>query len=269
MTVQVTAIRITPVKGTQIRSADSVELDQRGVRENRRFFLIDDEDEMVNATHLGLLNTILSEYSDEDRRLSLTFPDGRVLADDVRVGEEITTGFYGDPFPARLVLGDWSEAISDYVGKPLRLVEAGDGGAVDRGHTGAVTLISQASVARLAEQAERPNVDSRRFRMLFEVDGLQAHEEDSWIGRTLRIGEAVLRGRGHVGRCVITNRDPETGEINLQTLKILGTYRRGVGTTEPIAIGIYGEILAPGRIRVGDPVSLEPDGHHGPEPRTQ
>lgn len=254
----VTALSITPVKGTQLREVDSVHLDARGVRENRRFFLIDEEDVMVNATHLGALNAIVSHYSDTERRLSLRFPDGRVIEDEVRPGEEATTSFYGQPTRARLVLGDWSDAISDYVGQPLRLVEAGAEGAVDRGTDGAVTLISRGSLERLADKAERSSVDARRFRMLIEIEGVGPHEEDEWVGRVLRVGETRLRGRGHVGRCVITNRHPETGEIDLQTLKILGRYRREAETTEPVAFGIYGDVVAPGRIRVGDPVSVDP-----------
>jgi uncharacterized protein YcbX len=258
MSATVTALSITPVKGTQLQRVDRIQLDQHGVRENRRFFLIDENDEMVNATHLGALNTIVSNYSDAERRLSLGFPNQSDLEGEVRLGDELVTRFYGEPMPARLVLGPWSEAISEHVGTPLRLVEAPDGGAVDRGAEGAVTLVSRGSLERLAQQAERPDVDSRRFRMLIEIDGIASHEEDGWIGRRFQVGEAALRGRGHVGRCVITNRHPETGEIDLQTLKILGTYRREVETTEPVAFGIYGEILRPGTISVGDAVSVDP-----------
>jgi uncharacterized protein YcbX len=253
----VTALSITPVKGTRLREVDSVHLDAQGVRENRRFFLIDEKDEMVNATHLGALNAVVSEYSDDERCLTLRFPDGRVLEDEVQLGEEVTTSFYRQATPARLVVGDWSEAISDYVGQPLRLVEAGADGAVDRGPDGAVTLISRGSLERLAERAERSSVDARRFRMLIEIDGVEPHEEDGWVGHVLRVGETVLRGRGHVGRCVITNRHPETGEIDLQTLKILGRYRRGLDTTEPVAFGIYGDVVEPGTIRVGDPLRID------------
>ncbi len=250
----VSGLSMTPVKATRLRAVDSIRLEQNGVWENRRFFLIDDRNQMVNATRLGMLNALVSDYSDPERRLSLSFPDGRVLEAEVRLGEEVITQFYSEPMPARLVLGDWSEAISDYVGQPLRLVEAGEQGAVDRGSAGTVTLISRASIQRLADQAERSSVDARRFRMLIEVDGVGAHEEDSWVGRTLSVGDALVRPGGHVGRCVITNRHPDTGDIDLQTLKILGTYRREVDTTEPVAFGIYGEVLRPGMIRVGDPV---------------
>lgn len=258
MSATVTALSITPVKGTQLRRVDQLRLDEHGVRENRRFFLIDENDEMVNATRLGALNTIISDYSDADRRLSLRFPDASDLQGEIRLGEELIANFYGEPMPARPVLGPWSEAISAHVGQPLRLVEAPDGGAVDRRAAGAVTLVSRGSLERLAEQADNREVDSRRFRMLIEIDGIDPHEEDGWVGRRLQVGGALLRGGGHVGRCVITNRHPETGDIDLQTLKILGTYRREVDTTEPVAFGIYGEILRPGTISVGDAVSVDP-----------
>lgn len=257
MSIEVTALAITPVKGTRLRNVESVRLAREGVRENRRFFLIDDKDEMVNATHLGALQTIISDYDDAERRLSLTFPDGRVIEDEVQLGGEVVTSFYKDPFPARLVQGEWSDAISDHAGKSLRLVEADDGGAVDRRSLGTVTIVSRASLTSLAEHANTSRVDGRRFRMLIEVEGVGAHEEDTWVGRTLQVGEAVLRGGGHVGRCVITSRDPESGDVTLHTLKILGRYRRDLDTTEPIAFGIYGEVVEPGTVRVGDAVTVD------------
>lgn len=254
--ITVTGLALTPVKGTRLRSVTSLRLGPKGVRENRRFFLIDEDNEMVNATRLGRLNQLVSDYSDADRRLSISFPDGSVIAEEVRWGDEVLTRFYGQSFPARIVAGKFSAAISEHVGQPLRLVEAGEEGAVDRGAGGAVTLISRASVERLARQAERSSVDVRRFRMLIEVDGVGPHEEDGWLGRALSIGEAAVRPGGHVGRCVVTNRHPESGEIDLQTLKILGTYRRSADTTESMAIGVYGDVLRPGTIRVGDAVAL-------------
>jgi uncharacterized protein YcbX len=257
MTATVTGLAIAPVKGTQLRPVERIELDQHGVRENRRFFLIDEQDEMVNALRLGALNSVVSAYSDAERRLSLSFPDGRVLEDEVRLGDEILTSFYDEPTPARLVLGTWSEAISQHVGKPLRLVEAGQEGAVDRRGRGAVTLVSRASLERLATQAKHPSVDIRRFRMLIEIDGISAHAEDAWVGHTVNVGATGLRAQGHVGRCVITNRHPVTGEVDLQTLKILGTYRRDLETTEPVAFGIFGEVVRPGAVSLGDPVSVE------------
>jgi uncharacterized protein YcbX len=154
-----------------------------------------------------------------------------------------------------MVLGPWSEALSEYVSSPLWLVESVDGGAVDRRGEGAASLISRASLARLAEAGGESDVDTRRFRMLIEIDGVAAHAEDEWVGRSVRVGDALIEFGGHVGRCLITSRHPETGVVDLPTLDILRDYRGELQTTEPLPFGIYGPVLEPGAIKVGDEVA--------------
>jgi uncharacterized protein YcbX len=253
--ITVTGLALTVVKGTRLRQVDSIALQQSGARGNRRYYVIDERGRMVNAKALGGLQTVVASL--EDDRLALSFPDGRVVEDSPVRGESVQTQFFSRAREARLVDGPWSEALSDHLGRPLRLVEAdGHGAGVDRGLDGAVTLISRASVARLASAAGVPEVDERRFRMLVEIDGVDAHEEDSWVGRRVLLGEAVVAFGGHVGRCLITSRDPDSGQIDLPTLDVLRAYRGHADTTEPLPFGIYGAVVQPGTIRVGDPVSL-------------
>jgi uncharacterized protein len=255
--IVVTALGITAVKGTRLKSVDQIRLDRDGVRENRRFYLIDARDRLVNGKVVGELTAVVADYTDSTRRLTLTLPDGSVFEDEIRLGEQVATRFYSGQVVGRLVRGPLSERLSEFAGQPIRLVEAPDvGGAVDRrGRGGHVSLMSRASLARLGEVGDAPDVDGRRFRMLIEVDGVPAHAEDDWVDRTVSIGEAVVTFRGHVGRCLITSRDPDTGEIDLPTLDMLRSYRGDLGTTEPLAFGIYGHALVPGTIRLGDPVT--------------
>jgi uncharacterized protein YcbX len=257
MAVTVTGLAIAGVKGTRLQTVPEVSLDASGVRENRRFLLIDDHDEMVNSLRLGELQRVVSQYSDPDRTLRLELPDGRVLEDEIALGATVQAKFYSDRIPVSLVEGPWSDALSAVAGKQLRLVEAGQAGAVDRGTSGAVSLISRASLDRLASEGDLDEIDSRRFRMLIEVDGLDAHAEDAWVGRAAGLGKARVRFQGHVGRCAITTRNPTTGAVDVPVLKLLGRYRRDEDTTEPVAFGIYGRVLEPGRVRVGDRVVLE------------
>jgi uncharacterized protein YcbX len=70
------------------------------------------------------------------------------------------------------------------------------------------------------------------------------------------VGAALLRMHGHVGRCLITSRDPDSGEIDLPTLDLLGEYRRDLESTEPLPFGIHGAVLEGGTVRVGDAVAL-------------
>jgi uncharacterized protein len=253
----VTGLAVTPIKATRLHQVDRVTLTPEGVRENRRFYVIDDRNRMVNSKMLAVLQTVVADYRDADRTLRLSLPDGRVLEGEVAVGETITTTFFSQVDQGRLVHGPWSEALSDVTGRSLRLVEAdGRGTAVDRGTDGAVSLISRASLARLAEVGGVESVDVRRFRMLVEIDGVDAHAEDSWVDRgAVRIGEAAVAFGGHVGRCMITTRDPDTAKVDLPTLDILGSYRTGLDTTEPLPFGIWGRVVKPGAIAVGDEVA--------------
>jgi len=233
----VSGLAMTPVKATRLLEVEQLRLDADGVRENRRFFLIDERGRMVNSKRIGALQTIVSDYRDATRSLSMTFPDGRVVSDRVRLGEHVDTQFYSSPWRVPLVVGPWSDAVSELAGVPLRLVESDRAcGAVDRADDGTVSLISRASLERLAREGGESELDVRRFRMLIEIDGVGAHEEDAWVGGTVRVGAALLKFAGHVGRCLITSRDPDTGVVDVPTLergRDDQPWRPGGGTRRP------------------------------------
>jgi uncharacterized protein len=176
----------------------------------------------------------------------------------VEHGDAFDTRFFSRPVRARPVLGPWSDALTAWFQCTLRVVEAVDRPGVDRGAGGAVSLVSRASLERLARAAGEPGVDARRFRMLVEIDGVGEHAEDAWVGARVRVGEALVRVGGHVGRCSITTRHPESAVVDLPTLDILRDYRHGLDTTEPLAFGVYGRVLEAGRVAVGDAVEVEP-----------
>jgi uncharacterized protein YcbX len=253
----VSRLSITPVKGMRLRSVQQIQLGLTGARGDRRFFVIDERDRMISGKQLGELCTILADYSLAEDRLTLTFPDGSVVDGPIQTDGSLPVRFYSHTLEARLLAGPWSQALSAHASRTLRLVQAQAQGAVDRGRRGAATLISRASLTRLAQAAGQPQVDARRFRMLVEIDGVDAHAEDRWVGRTAQIGEAAVRFGGHVGRCLFTSRDPETGKVDLPTLEILRDYRGEVASTEPLPFGVYGEVVREGSVRIGDPVALE------------
>ena len=252
----VARLAVTAVKATRLRQVDRIEVGPDGVRENRRFYLIDSRDRMINGKLVGELQQVVADYSDAQRTLRLELPDGRVVEGEIRPGDRVTTKFFSQTAQGHLVEGPWSAALSECFEQPLRLVEVdGNGTGVDRGARGAVSLISQASLARLAQAGGKEWIDPRRFRMLVEIGGVSAHAEDGWVGRAVRIGDATIAFDGHVGRCLITSRDPDTGQVDLPTLDMLGDYRTGLGSTEPLPFGIYGWVLEPGAIRIGDEVT--------------
>lgn len=251
--MSVTALWVTPVKGTRLQAVARVQLDRAGAVGNRRFFLVDARERMVNGKSLGLLQQVVASV--DDGSLALELPGGEVVSGPVALGEPLRARFFSRMMGGHVVEGPFGAALSELCGQPLRLVQ-GERTAVDRGAGAGVSLISRGSLARLAAEAGADAVDGRRFRMLVEVDGIGAHEEDAWVGRRVRVGTAEVRFDGHVGRCLVTNRDPDTGESDFPTLDTLLDYRHGLDTTEPVAFGVYGAVVAPGEVAVGDAVEL-------------
>ena len=240
----VARINVTPVKGLGLLHPDEVELTERGVESNRRYYLIQGW-RLYNGKDHGQLVRIAPEA--QNGTLTLRFPDGRQVSGEVELGEAVTTNFWGRAVTGRLVLGPWSDAISDYAAESVHLVRTDEPGAGCDVHVG--TVVSRASCERLGA-ALGAEVDGRRFRMLFELDGTVAHEEDTW--ERVRIGEAIVRMAGPVPRCAVTTQDPDTGVRTLDTLAGIKSYR-GLRDGK-LDFGVYFDVVEPGRVRVGDAV---------------
>jgi uncharacterized protein YcbX len=253
--ISVSRLSVTPVKGLALHHPDEVTLTERGVEENRRFYLVDRAGFLFSGIDHGPLCLVRAQYEPAAERLSLAFPDGRSAEGSALAGaEEVDTDFYCRRVTGRIVQGPFAEALSRYVGKPVRLVRGdrpGDGCDVQT-----VTFLSDASVEELRRRAglDEP-LDERRFRMLVGLAGCRAHEEDEWEGAMMTLGEAVVRVGGPVPRCATTTRDPETGQRDFDALRSIKAYR-GLRNRKHIDFGVYGEVERPGCIRVGDSVTV-------------
>ena len=250
-------LSVAPVKGLALTQRDELTLESFGALENRRFHLLDERGRFVNGlTRLERsLFPVVPHWDTEADALSLTLPDGSIVEGPIEVGEAVSTWFYQRDEPGRILRGPWSHALSQYAGRELRLARTDvPGRAVDR-LDGSVSIVSDESVDELARQAGVGTADARRFRMLVGVRGGKPHVEDSWIGREVRVGEAVVRVHEQVARCAITTKNPDTGERDLDTLRVIKTYR-GTRGAKHLDFGVYGEVVTPGRVRVGD--SVEP-----------
>ncbi len=263
----VSRLSTTPVKGTALSAPASVALTRTGVEDNRRFHLVDARHRLFNGKHHGPLVRLTARYDADRQVLSLDVPGrGTLEATTTELGERVVTDFYGREVPGALLAGPWSAALSEFVGEPVHLVATDvPGDAVD---VHPVTLVSSATVEHLRSVTPGGEVlDSRRFRMLVEVDGCGVHEEDTWAGRLVRLGGATVRVVGPVPRCVVTNENPDSGEVDFGTLKAIARYRGDLARdlTTPVAhlpdggavvFGVYATVEEPGTIEVGDRVEL-------------
>lgn len=264
---RVSRFSTTPVKGTALHHPQTLTLTGNGVPENRRFYLVDARRRLFNGKQHGPLVRITAEFDPGSADLRLRIP-GRPPAEGraTELGEAVRTDFYGREVDGHLVEGPWSAAVSEFVGQEVHLVAVDrPGDAVD---VHPVTLISTATLDHLRRVTpDGGRLDHRRFRMLVEVDGCDVHEEDTWAGRRVRIGGSTVAVVGPVPRCVVTNENPESGEVDFGTLKAIVRYRGELATdlSTPVAhlpdngaviLGMYATVEQPGEISLGDEVEL-------------
>jgi uncharacterized protein YcbX len=122
-----------------------------------------------------------------------------------------------------------------------------DGGVFD---TMPLALLSTQTVAALGA-AVGSVLDPRRFRpnVLIEAVGDAPFAEDTWVGAVLTIGELQMRVDQRDKRCVMVNVDPATTERDSSVLRAIAQERQA-------CLGVYGSIVQPGRVAVGDAVSV-------------
>lgn len=257
---------MTYVKGTKIHEPQAIQLTEQGLVGDRAFYLIDGKDRVVNGRQIGALATIESHYDADTHLLSLIFPDGRVYEEAVEhTGETVVTDFMSHDVKGHIVAGGFAELLTETTGRELRLVEADEVGAGSDRHP--VTIVSSASIEFLRTRSpEARHVDYRRFRTLIEIGGCRPHEEDTWFGKLVHLGDAILEVLEPVPRCSVIRQDPETGERSFDALKALFAYRKsgqspdfGPPIQQPaserqILFGMYARVHRPGTVSVGDQV---------------
>ena len=115
-----------------------------------------------------------------------------------------------------------------------------------------ISVISLATLHGLERESGR-NLDLRRFRpnLVIETESDEPFVEDSWVGRTLKVGEGASIGiTMRDERCVMVNLDPDTAEKDSEVMKTV------VRLNESCA-GVYGTVTRAGELRVGQVVRLE------------
>jgi uncharacterized protein YcbX len=255
----VTRLSITPVKGLMLHHPDSIDLTAQGARGDRLFYLLDSTGQLQSCTGNPGLYGLRAVYDNDSHLLEITRGNHVLLSRTVEPAAAVETDMWGLRTIRSDIVADpmWSSFFSDIVGKPVQLLQA-RGSAYD---VQPVTLLGTSSVQELARHAGLTEVDSRRFRMLIEFSGGQPHVEDSWGEMLLKVGDAVLRGGGPVKRCAAVTRAPDTGAVNLHTIRLITGYRGrqtsalGVGAH----FGVYADVIRPGTISVGDTLTVCPD----------
>lgn len=145
---------------------------------------------------------------------------------------------------------------------PAEIMEIGGGGPpgtfVD---FAPLHLLTTGTLDQIAELSPYHRADPERYRpnvVIRTVAG--GFAENDWLGRRLRVGDELILGViCRTPRCAVPTLAHGDLPRSAEALRVLARHNRiqplEASDPEPCA-GVYAEVLAPGRIRVGDPVRL-------------
>ncbi|MBC9715802.1 MOSC domain-containing protein [Streptomyces sp. TRM66268-LWL] len=286
----VAALRRYPVKSMLGEALTTVQVTEQGLTGDRMLAVLDDAGAVGSAKHPRKWEPLLRCRSrlagHETAQVEL--PDGTVLPAgtaelDARLSDLLSRRVSVSDSPPDH--GTLEREVPEYDGGvPDRAREGASvdetGAAITSGHVasgtffdyGRVHLVTTASLRRLREVHPAGDFDPRRFRpnLVIDLPGGPGFPEDSWPGSTLRIGEALFRVTLPTPRCVVPT-------LSHGELPAAPGIMRAVAREHRIPVldlgrlsclGVYLDVLEPGAVRTGDPVTVGttgqlPDGRSG------
>lgn len=260
MTVgSVSRLDISATKGFAVRSVPAVDVARTGIVGNREFFLVDIDERLYSVPRDPIFLSYWTSYDTESGVFSVGRSDTTECSAVVRhVGDVRPFQFDDRMVDGWWAPGPWDELLSEVAGRELRLGHCAEPGGGHDVHP--VTLQSTASLAALGAELDGRPVDPRRFRLNLTLDvGDVPFVEDTWAGRVLAVGACRLRMRSGIPRCIAVENRPDDGDRTLLVQRRIRDLRGPMRSEwgPGVLFGMYSEVVEPGRVAVGDPVSLE------------
>lgn len=234
----ISGLYIYPVKSLGGISLDSVELTDRGFRYDRRWLLVDENNQFLaqrEHTQLALLQSGITVdgievYKNNNPADKITFPfvaenserENVVIWDDVceavEVSKEISQWF-ADALAMNCKLMYMPE---DSLRKIDQRYALSENDITSFSDAYPVLLIAKESLIDLNERLDE-KLPMNRFRPNLVIEGLEPYEED-WI-KHFSVNAIDFFGVKLCSRCVLTTVNQQTGIKGKEPLKTLASYR--------------------------------------------
>jgi len=267
MTVTLTAIHIYPVKALGSISLSTCEVTPRGLAHDRRFLVVDSNDDFVTQREFPKMATVWVELENGEVVFSAPDMDSVAFAAEPRELPSRLVRVWSSDVPAHTVSPEADAWLTSYLGFNARLVYMPDSSdrpvSPEYAMAGDIVSFADGYPLLIASEESLADLNTRivgnggagipmnRFRPNLVIKGCDAFAEDR-LGE-IRIGNAVFRAVKPCTRCQVTTTDQASGEVRgPEPLCTLATYRdspRGV---------MFGMNLIPvnvATVRVGDDVT--------------
>ena len=227
MSLTVLTIYRYPVKSMGGEALESVVVDPRGLSGDRWFAVEDGDGRLASgkdSRRFRRRDPVFDHYARTDPTgVTVTGPDG--------------TWRVGDPA--------LDASLSAVMGAPVRVTPESD---VPHQDAGAVSLVGSATL-RWCAQRWGIDADARRLRPNIVFESTDPFIEESWVGRTIRVGGATLRVVERVERC----RMIDVAQVGVRDE---GAWLKPLATERDMCAAVYADVVTPGRVTVGDTIEV-------------
>ena len=228
---RITCLFRYPVKSMTSESLDSVEVGWNGLGGDRRWAFVRDS-VVSNGFPWMTIRQRADMWHYRPRFVEPERPDVSQTMVQTPAGEELDVT---------------DAALAAQLGEGVRVIRQ-TRGIFD---TLPLSLISSRSVDAMSALTGLP-LEPRRFRPNIVVETFDDAEypEDGWVGSIVSFGDAKMRVDKRDKRCVVVNVDPDSAERDPSVLGSIQADRQS-------CLGVYGSTVQPGRLSVGDSITIE------------
>jgi len=261
MSISISSINYCPVKSISFQTIKNCEISKNiGIVGDRIFAFSKDLD--LNQAQLfekkleerrGKWNKILTlKNSPSLNKYNFTFDNNKLTL--IKDNNEILSIDVNDTNEYELISNKILELESS-LKKPIFLMKNKEVPFFDTSIskktilTHSISLINDKSIEDF-ENKTNEIVEPQRFRGNIHVEGADAWEERSWIGKTININGISFKVEKNIPRCVAINLKPNTDDNSLNLLQSLKKIYNHFD------MGVYLTALDDGTINIGDNISL-------------
>ena len=257
--LRLNSLYVYPVKSARGLSVMSAEVTERGLRNDRRWLVCDDEGSVLTQRQLPILARLQVSFG---KNLALTFFDSQIkmplLPGEV---EYIKVEVWCDQCNAWSMGSKAKKWLSKVLGIDSQLVYMPDETyrPVDHGLYSEANsfadaypflIISLSSLNALNKRLDAP-VSINRFRPNIVIEDCEEFAEDGW--KVLRIGDVQFELVKACARCAVPGIDQTSGKRTKGVLEELSKFRRWDGH---IWFGKNALARSVGEIRIGETVEI-------------
>ena len=175
---RVAQLWVFPVKSMAGASVESAAVVESGLAGDRSWAVVDESGATVTAAQEPRLRQATPRLLDGELRLDVPGAQPGLA-----------------PEPA-------AEALSAWLGRPVRLAHREGSGFVDVAPVHVVSRTSMADAAAHAEQCDACDISEPRANLVLELDDTEGGTERDWLGADVAVGAATLRVVKHPKHCL-------------------------------------------------------------------